>query len=68
MAVYKDGQIVNEFGDRLPLPNNPVPAMSYVPYQQWGEDMHDAEDALKAGTLFQVLDKPFMGRGVMNNE
>lgn len=44
------------------LPENPVVAMAYVPFQT---DMttYDEMKALKAGTLFPVLDKPFVGRG-----
>ena len=45
-----------------PLPQDPVPAMAYVPYQQWTGELHQAERALDAGTLFPVLDKPFTGR------
>lgn len=46
--------------DTRPLPDDPVPAMAYVPYQQWCQnDLMDADQALEAGTLFQVLDKPF---------
>lgn len=44
------------------LPENPVVAMAYVPFQT---DMttYDEMKALKTGTLFPVLDKPFVGRG-----
>lgn len=45
-----------------PLPKDPVPGMAYVPFQQWGEELHPMERALDAGTLFPVLDKPFYGR------
>ncbi len=45
-----------------PLPKDPVPGMAYVPYQQWSGDLHPAERALDAGTLFPILDKPFYGR------
>lgn len=48
--------------DPSPLPEDPVPAMAYVPYQQWSNSLHSAERALDAGTLFPVLDKPFYGR------
>ena len=48
--------------DPTPLPANPVPAMAYVPFQQWSSNLHSAERALDAGTLFPVLDKPFYGR------
>lgn len=45
-----------------PLPDDPVPAMAYVPFQQWGQVFDNPERALDAGTLFPVLDKPFYGR------
>ena len=48
--------------DPSPLPEDPVPAMAYVPDQQWSSSLHSAERALDAGTLFPVLDKPFYGR------
>ena len=41
--------------DRLPL------AMSYVPMQSFGE-VYDEHEALKRGTLFPELDKPFYGK------
>ena len=41
-----------------PLPENPVPAMAYVPYQQL-EAVYGVEQGLMAGTIFPVLDKPF---------
>lgn len=42
--------------DGLPL------AMSYCPTQKF-ENLYDTENALKAGTLFKDLDKPFCGKG-----
>lgn len=48
--------------DPAPLPANPVPAMAYVPFQQWSSTLHSAERALASGTLFPVLDKPFCGK------
>lgn len=44
-----------------PLLDDPVPAMAYVPFQQWGQS-YEPERALDEGTLFPVLDKPFYGR------
>ena len=35
-------------------------AMAYVPWQKWG-DLYDPCKALKCGTLFPVLSKPFAG-------
>ncbi len=37
-----------------------VPAMAYVPWQHWG-DIYEPCKALKRGTLFAILDKPFKG-------
>ncbi len=54
------GQSCGLYNDPKPLPEGPVPAMAYVPYQQWQNDLHSAERALDAGTLFPVLDKPFL--------
>ena len=45
--------------DPTPLPADPVPAMAYVPYQQWSSNLHSAERALD---LYPVLEKPFYGR------
>ncbi len=44
------------------LPENPQVAMAYVPFQT---DMttYDEMTALKCGTLFPVLSKPFLGSG-----
>lgn len=42
--------------DELPL------AMAYVPWQRWGKLYHP-EKALQAGTIFQELDLPFLGKG-----
>ena len=49
-------------GPVAPLPEDPVPAMAYVPFQQWDGELICSEDALSSGTLFPVLDKPFCGR------
>ena len=42
-----------------PLPSVTVPAMAYVPFQQYGA-VYQPEQALMAGTLFPDLDKPFL--------
>ncbi len=42
------------------LKNLPL-AMAYVPMQKY-RDSYTYEEALKAGTLFPELDKPFLGR------
>lgn len=61
MAEEIRGQACGLYNDPTLLPENPVPAMAYVPYQQWSNSLHSAERALDAGTLFPVLDKPFFG-------
>ncbi len=59
MAEEMNGQAY--MPDPAPLPADPVPAMAYVPFQQWSGNLHSAERAFDAGTLFPVLDKPFCG-------
>ena len=44
---------------RTPLPDVVVPAMAYVPYQQPGK-VYSVEQAIEKGTLFPVLNKPFL--------
>jgi hypothetical protein len=36
-------------------------AMAYVPWQNFGA-LYDPEKAFKQATIFQELDKPFIGR------
>ena len=55
-------ELTRQTGETTALPKDPVPAMAYVPYQQWSPHTLSAERALDAGTLFPVLDKPFYGR------
>jgi len=45
-----------------PLPNDPVPAMAYVPFQN-SDKMYSAEQGIVMGTMFPVLNKPFIGCG-----
>lgn len=43
-------------------------AMAYVPYQMW-ETVMTGEEALRAGTVFPSLVKPFcMGKGGTEND
>ncbi len=37
-------------------------AMAYVPWQPWGE-IYDVCEGFQSGTIFEDLDKPFLGRG-----
>lgn len=41
------------------LPEDPVAAMAYVPFQLCN-DVYPCDKALCAGTIFPVLDKPFL--------
>lgn len=43
------------------LPQNPALAMAYVPFQSMG-NTYEPEQALRSGTLFPELNKPFFGR------
>lgn len=61
MAEIVVGQSCSIRSNCSPLPENPVPGMAYVPFQQWDKTF-EPERALDAGTLFPVLDKPFYGR------
>lgn len=45
------------------LPENPVLAMAYVPFQPSIDKLYDDKQALCNGTLFPCLDKPFMMGG-----
>ena len=49
-------------GKAAPLPENPKLAMAYVPFQT-NSEAYDEMKALRAGTLFPCLDKPFLGSG-----
>lgn len=46
--------------DKTALPENPVAGMAYVPFQTEFE-VYDAMKALKFGTIFPELNKPFTG-------
>ncbi len=41
--------------------------MAYVPWQQF-RNLYDLDCALKTGTIFAELDKPFTGKGGMCRE
>lgn len=40
-------------------------AMAYVPWQNWRK-IYEPEKAFHRGTIFEELDKPFLGRGGCN--
>lgn len=46
-----------------PLPETVVPAMAYVPFQQFN-GVYQPEKGLDNGTIFAELDKPFYGRRI----
>lgn len=46
-----------------PLPADPVVAMAYIVFQS-DTTTYDEMKALSCGTLFPVLNKPFLGSGV----
>ena len=48
---------------KSPFPKYYSVAMAYIPFQN-NPDTYDSVKALERGTLFPVLDKPFMGGGV----
>lgn len=57
------GKTSDGFHGRLSaLPKDPKVATAYVPFQTDFNTYDDAK-ALKAGTLFPCLDKPFLGSG-----
>lgn len=56
----KSGNIYT--GYTTALPDNPVVAMAYVPFQT-DTSTYDEMNAWKCGTLFPCLNKPFVGRG-----
>ncbi|MCC8136118.1 MAG: spore coat associated protein CotJA [Ruminococcus sp.] len=52
-------------GNMPRFPKNTPLAMSYVPFQQWGE-VYSEDEAFSSGTLFPQLDFPFEIGGGMN--
>lgn len=42
-------------------------AMAYVAFQPWGKT-YEPSVALERGTIFPVLDKPFLGEGAIPND
>lgn len=49
-----------------PLPDDPVVAMAYVPFQV-ADSVYSAEQGLNSGTMFPELNKPFEGETVGGN-
>ena len=46
------------------MPKDLSLAMAYIPFQNLGV-IYDDDKALKTGTLFEELDKPFSGKGYL---
>lgn len=46
---------------KTPFPEDPAYAIAYVRWQELS-NVYEPEEALKQGTLFPELDKPFYGR------
>lgn len=63
MGFARSTPVTVQSGFATALPDDPVPTMAYVPFQT-DTTTYDEMKALKAGTLFPVLDKPFRGRGM----
>ena len=43
------------------LPENPVSAMAYVPFQQEDSKIFSPDQGYMLGTMYQELNKPFFG-------
>lgn len=48
--------------ERQQIPPSAPLAMTYVPWQEWNS-LVALDEALRCGTLFKTLYKPFMGGG-----
>lgn len=59
IEIFKNTDCDKDF-ERSALPAETVPAMAYVPFQQW-ETPYEATRGFGKGTIFPVLDKPFTG-------
>lgn len=44
-----------------PLPNSPVEAMAFVPFQPANPKLYAAVQGFESGTMFPTLNKPFYG-------
>lgn len=53
--------LVSEIYEHLSMSGAPL-AMGYIPYQKWNET-YPLCKALKIGTIFPDLNKPFCGKG-----
>lgn len=62
-------EIVNEYYGLSKLPENPVEAMGYVPFQMNNSPTYTPVQGFASGTMFPSLNKPFYGNkcGVHND-
>lgn len=62
---------INKMAEKMykitPLPKDPQVAMAYVPFQE-DDRLFSAEHGAVTGTMFPVLDKPFIGCGGIKYE
>ena len=58
----KLNDLINEHYGLSMLPEKPVYAMAYVPFQAEQPKLYSPDQGLVAGTMFPKLDKPFFGR------
>lgn len=65
-SVYRRNSRLNErecCSQLEELPDEISYAMAYVPFQQWYDDVYSIDKALCQGTIFPVLDLPFLMGG-----
>ena len=62
MGYYKPSFAQSYSGEMTALPECPQVTMAYVPFQT-DFTTYDEMQALRCGTLFPVLNKPFLGSG-----
>ena len=44
-----------------PFPSDTAETMAYIPFQQHNSKLYSPAQALEAGTVYPILDKPFFG-------
>ena len=60
-GIDMKGMRMQEYTLNEPIDKFPI-AMSYVPWQHFDKLYDDLEKALRVGTIFPELNKPFTGR------
>ena len=64
MDLIKD--VMYSYGLRS-LPDKPIEAMAYIPFQPNGAETYTAVRGFEAGTMYPALDKPFFGSKCRGN-